>query len=297
MALFETSWGGVRLWLASLEADESRDVIEQEYSSGNLPDQRDRGDKPHPARCSLLFDQFPGDPRDAKSMLEDLILAKNQQATKGPQLFTHPLWGTYLAYIGEFRYTIDSNGVITGEAVFTASEEINAVTVDPIGVSLDVAVDDVEAAANELTAQLDDVELESDLPALAIESTTEVFDADDVSPRDVLVQVATLSDRLWDEVDDLQVAAYVETWPAMKAYVMLGEAVRAGGDRALGDQGAFMSLRVDQTTSLRRLVTELYGADEADDRYTEAMELNDLRTPGAIESGTTLRLRQPGVRV
>lgn len=297
MALFETAWGGVRLWIASLEADEGRDVIVQPYSSGNVPDMRDRGNTPHPARYSLLFDQFPGDARDAKSMLEDLILQKEQQGVRGPQLFTHPLWGTYLAFISEFSYSIDSNGVITGNATFLAAEEINAVTVDPIGVGLDVSADDIEATSAELTAQLTDVDMTSTLPALAVETSTETFAADTASARDVLVEIATLSDRISDEIDDYQVAAAIETWPAMKAYVMLNESIRAGGDRALGDTGAFMSIRVDQTTSLRRLVADLYVADEAEDRYTEAMQLNDIRTPGAIPSGTTLRLRQPSSRV
>lgn len=288
------SWGGIRLWWESVETEDGRDLIRQPYSTGNTADVRDRGDVPSkPVRCSLLFDDFVGESTSAEERLQDLLLMK---AKGKAQLFVHPIYGTYRAYIGALTHRIDSHGVITADAEFIADEDVGEVfAVDPLGTSIDVAVDTVDMRSAELSAELDAAELESDMPGEASAIGNAIDSAE--SARAVLVSVSSMSDRLWDEIDALQLAFDVATWPALKAYVMLGEAVRAAGDAALGDDaGAFMTVRIDAATSLRRLVTDIYGANEADDRYTEARELNDIRTPGSIPPGTSLRLRQPSAR-
>lgn len=288
MALFQSSWGKIRLWLASITTTDGRDVVITPYTRGNLPDVDDRGEPPKMVRCELMFDEFIGESADAKERLEDLLLLK---AKGKAQLFVHPIYGGYLANIVDFDHTIDPHGTITASASFVASEEVGVFAVDPLGVSLDVTTDTIDATATELTAQLADVEDMSALPAAATTAGTAIDDA--TAARDALVELSRMSDQLWDEIDEKKLAADVALWPVMKAYVLLGEATRAATDRSMGDAGSFMSVRVDVETSLRRLCAEIYGGDEANVRYDEARELNDIRTPGSIPAGTQLRLRQP----
>lgn len=288
MALFQSSWGKVRLWLRSITTTDGRDVVITPYTRGNVPDVDDRGEPPKLVRCELQFDEFIGESAAAEERLQDLLLLKSKGKA---QLFVHPIYGSYLANIVDFEHTIDEHTTISASASFVAAEEVGVFAVDPIGVSLDVATDAVDASAQELTTQLADVEDTSSLPAAATTAGTAIDEA--TAARDALVELSRMSDQLWDEIDQKRLAADVALWPAMKAYVMLGEATRAATDRSMGDAGSFMSVRVDVETSLRRLMADIYGAAEANERYDEARELNDIRTPGSMPPGTQLRLRQP----
>lgn len=287
MPLFESAWGKTKLHLASISTVDGRDLVVTPYTRGNVADLDDRGEPPKEARCELLFDRFIDDERSPEEQLEDFLLIKAQGKS---QIFVHPFYGGYFAKLGAFEHTINA-GFITATCTFYADEEVNVFSVDPIGVSLDIATDSIDQNAAELTAQLDDVEFTSTIPADAVTAGNAIDES--TSPRDALVELSRLSDRMWDEIDATKLAFDIETWPAMRAYVMLGEAMRAATDRSMGDAGSFMSLRVDSPTSLRRLVADIYGGDQAEERYTEALSLNDIRTPGAIPAGTQLRLRQP----
>src|SRR5687767_12588141 len=164
MALFQTSWGRIRLWLASITTTDGRSVVISEYTRGNLPDVDDRGEPPKLVRCDLLFDEFVGESTAAEERLQDLLLLK---AKGKAQLFVHPIYGSYLANIVDLDHSIDAHGTITASASFVASEEVGVFAVDPLGVSLDVTTDAVDMNAQELTAQLADVEDVSELPAQA----------------------------------------------------------------------------------------------------------------------------------
>lgn len=286
--LFLSAWGSVPLWLASISTDEGRSVSVQQYTRGNVPHLRDVGDVPKVVRCSLLFDDIAAETKPPLELLEDLLLLK---AKGKEQLFTHPIYGTYRAMITDFSHDIDTNGNVTASASFIASEEVGSPTVDPIGVSIDTRADSIDARTAELLSNLESVDLDSDVPDKAASASTAFDEAQ--SARSVLVTLSQATDRMWEEIDEKQLEADVALWPLMKAYVMLGESLRAAADVALGDRGNFMTVRIDSPTSLRRLMADIYGAREANDRHDEAIELNDIRTPGRLETGTQLRLRQP----
>jgi hypothetical protein len=288
MALFESSWGKIRLHLSSISTTDGRDVVITPFTRGNVPDLDDRGEPPKEVRCALLFDHFIGDTDTPESRLEDLLLLKSKGK---PQIFVHPFYGGYFAYLAAFDWTIDEHSVISATATFIASEEVNVFSVDPVGVSLDVTTDLIDQNAAEVVSQLADVEDASALPAQATAMSSALAQA--TNARDGLADLSQLSDRMWDEIDQKKLAFDVATWPAMRAYVMLNEAMRAATDRSMGDAGSFMNVRIDSPTTLLRLMADIYGADQAVERRDEAMSLNDIRTPGAIPAGTQLRLRQP----
>ncbi len=288
MTLFKSAWGSVELWISNIETDDGRDLVIQKYTRGNLPSVQNRGNNTKTARVTLLFDDIRGQQETGEDRLNSMIALKELGK---PQLFTHPIHGTYLAEIGEFTHAVDASGVISGSATFVAVEEVGAVTVDPVGVSLDGGTVAIDARADDLDAQLADVETESTVPALARAAGTAFDNA--ASARDVLVKLSDVSARVNQEIDDLKLAADIALWPAMRAYVEVNEAVRAAADAATGETGSLMTLRVDSPTSLRRLCSDLYGGTDADAGFADALQLNDIPTPGRIASGTVLRLRQP----
>ena len=75
--------------------------------------------------------------------------------------------------------------------------------------------------------------------------------------------------------------------------LLLSDSVVAAGRAATADVARIMTVRVGRPVALRALLATIYGAREVDDRYLQARSLNDIRTPGWIETGTELRLPQP----
>lgn len=288
MTLYRSAWGTVELWLSKVSTDEGRTLVVQQYTRGNTPSVQNRGNVPKVARCSILFDEMIGQKESGQDRLESLIALKELGK---PQLFTHPIHGTYLAEIGEFTHEVDEFGVITGDASFTAVEDVGAVVVDPIGVSLEGGSAAIDAHADEADAQLAAVDLTSEATSTA-RGAGAVFDAA-TSARDVLVNVGNATERIQRDIENLELAADIALWPAMKALVMLDEATRAAGSQAMGDDSQLMTLRIDQPTSLRRLCAEIYGGGDAQAGYDEAMALNDIRTPARIPAGTELRMLRP----
>lgn len=303
--LFKSAYGSVRLWLSRVSTSGGRSVIVQQFTTGNVPDVRDRGDDTHTTSCAILFDEMTGDDFDPIDRLEALLALK---ATGKPQLFVHPIHGTYLAQLVGLEHEVDETGTISGSATFVALEEPGgnggAVTAGAdafgvVSVRPDTNVDSVDVRGKDLQSLFDtlgDGSLSS-VALAAIKSQVRGADdflADASRARKILVDVSSASDQLWDEIDTLRLATDVALWPVMKAYVMLGDAVRGAADREMGDEGAYMTVRVGSPVSLRRLVSDIYGASQAEVRYDEARGLNDIRTPARIPTGTELRLRQPG---
>ena len=285
---FEASWAGIRLWISKITTDEGRTLVVQPYTTGDVPSVQNRGGVPKVARASILFDDMDGEELGPGDRLLRLIEAKDSGL---PSVFTHPLLGSYLAEVGEFSHTIEETGTITADITFVATEEVRAVVQPGSGASLAAGTGQVSAAADVCALVLSDVGLESTAPARAT-AAAETWGGDADSRR-VLVDVGALSDQIGQEIEDLNLAADLVLWPALKAFVMLADAVRAAGAAAIGDRGQLMTVRVDSPISLRAIVGGIYPADEGDARRAEALELNDIRTPARIPTGTVLQLVQP----
>ena len=286
---FKSAWGGIRLWASKVSTEAGRSLAVQTYTRGDVPDAQDRGSGLHHVRLSLLFDDMTGETKPAVERLTDLLAKINEGKA---QLLTHPIEGTFLAMIGEFSYEIDEHGTITAEAQFLAVENVGAVVVAPLGASLDDTDAAMSSAADELQQQLADLESSSDLPT-KMKDVGSSWTDEAKSARDVMVDVGQLSDQMWLEIDNLELAADVALYPAMRAYVLAGEATRAAGAVASGDTASVMELTVDGPIALRTLLAQVFGADQAEGEYDRALQMNDIPNPGRIDGGTVLRLRQP----
>ena len=288
--LFKSAWGSVELWCSSVQTEEGRDLVIQPYTSGNVPSVQNRGDVTKTVRVGLIFDDIRGQNEGPEDRLTHLI---NLKEAGKPQLFTHPIAGTFLAEIGEFSYSVDENSVVTATATFVAVEDVGAVTIYPQGVSIDGGSQSIGAAADDLDAQLADVETASTASSVARAAGT-AFDSAQ-SARAVLVQLSQASASVNQAIDDLQTAADIALWPVFKSLVVMGDTMRATANAVNGDDGGLFTMVVNSPTSLRRLVQDISAGDPAnfDDYYQSARDLNDIPTPARIPPGTTLRLRRP----
>lgn len=289
---FECFWGGVRLWLARISTDNGRSLVVQEATRGDVPWVDDRGRAPHRVTCSLLFDQMI---RETTSPKERFLRFKALAEQGKPQVFTHPLEGSFLARLGRFDHVVDQDGVISAEVEFIAVEETRTIEPLDLGGAAAAGEEAVAAAADAADAALAAADLESDLPGDAKAASAGWLGGAEVDARQVFVDVGSLSERIGAEIADLQLETDLALWSVFKAYVLLDEAIRAAGGAAIGE-GTIFTIRLAAQSSLRPLLATMYPADEVDERMRQALALNVVANPTRLEPGTELRLPQPAPR-
>lgn len=287
---YRSSFGGVDVWISQIQTDKSRRQVVHDLSDGDGAVIEDKGRKAVVSRVSLLFDWMIGDataPLDRLRAFAELVDDK-------PRMFSHPIEGTFLARVSDFTHTFDSTSVLTGECTITQIEEPVAVTPAGPGGIPDTGVGAVGSTAAALTVELDELGISSTLPTDALAAVDGWAAADGINPRDVLTQTGSLTSRLGELADSLQ--SDLDTWQAFKAVIALADAVRGAAESATADTAQTMTVRIGAPIALRTLVAMTYGADEADVRYTQVMQLNDVENPASLATGTELVMPQPNPR-
>lgn len=285
---YEARIAGVRLYIASLDTDAPRDLVKHRPVSGDDVEVDDRGRGEHTTDVELLFATMPGETQSPKARFDAFNALVNKGNGAEGYYFTHPVEGTYRVAIGAFRYSL-RNGVIRATATFTRVGTIEAVV--PIGpsVSPEAGLEAVTAAADAATAALDDVDLESDVPAEAVATATRWADPD-VSARAVFLEVGSASKRIQGEIDALDLVSDLLLWPAYRALIELQHALAGAADAATAEVANVFSLLIERPTPLRAICARVARgtSTSAEDLYAQVMRLNDVATPARIPTGTTL---------
>ncbi len=282
--LYASNFGGLRLWLSRITTTASRTQVRHELSDGDDHIVEDRGRDLVVARCSVLFDWMVGDsiaPLDRLYQLKALVDDK-------PRLFSHPVEGDFLARVGPFDYTIESNGTISAELEFVAVGEVKAIAPAGAGSIAASGSGAVSAAAEAVALELAELEMTSDAPAAAATAVDGWAASTDLNPRDVYAQTGSLTASLAELADTLETD--LGMWSAYKAVVILREAVRAAAETFTADVSRTFTVRIGTPIALNALLATIYGADEVDFRRGQALKLNDIPNPASLDPGLELLL-------
>lgn len=288
----DCTWGAVRLWCARIETDNSRRQVVHELADGDEHPVQDRGLAPRTVRCSVLFVEMP---TETRSPMERFLSLKKQVDGGQRLLFTHPLDGSYFVNAGDFRYVIDDDGNLENgacEIAFTRSGEAEEPAAAGLGTNIAAGAAAVTARAAELDALLADLdfgEATSAITAKAKARQEEWETADIVPTRQVVNDVAELSDDLAAVIDDNGLEDDLAHWETWKAVVFMGAAIRAAALAALAETPKVTSVRLSSEISLVAWCARRYGGADALERERQIRALNpELRTPGWIPAGSTL---------
>jgi hypothetical protein len=283
---YKSSFGELRLWLSRISTDRSRDLVVHSPSAGPDHVVQDRGPNVVRTRCTVLFARMAGDDLDPLERCRRLQAIVDDR----PRIFSHPTSGSYLARIGPFTEEVDETGVITAEIEVVQVAPAEAVAPAGAGSIPATGAGAATAAADALTAELADVGITSSLPEDVTAAVDGWTSADTVNTRQVLAELGSLTSQLGDLADALE--ADLGLWPAFKATILLAEAARAAADAATSDTAQTFVVLISEPIALRALLAAIYPADEVDDRYVQAMALNDLLSPAWLEPGSELLLPQ-----
>ncbi len=290
---YDVTWGPVRLWCAEITTDNGRTQVIHELAEGDEHPTQDRGKTPGaPVDCELLWVEMP---REAKPPLDRFrAFKKLVDDGEGPLLFMHPIDGAYYASVGAFKYTLDEDGNVSSCSVtFIRSAPAEAPITVGSGVSIIAGEAAIAARADELNAALESVDIESTIAADAKAAQASWQEADDVPTRQVIVDVADLSNELSNLIEGKGLENDLAYWDAYKAAIMMGDAIRSAALAALAETPKVTSILIREPISLLALCVRLYGGAEAEDRVRQVMSLNDIRTPGWIPTGTLITIPVP----
>ncbi len=288
------SWGSIRMFAEEISTTAGRTKVVHNLSSGDQHPVQDRGLQEVRTRVRILFDEFPGAPAPdvAVRILQDAV------NTGKSAIFTHPLIGSYLAGVGDFTHTVDSSGVITGEAEFIPDDTpLSVAPATALSPGVDVATS-VSQAADNLDAELVAVGISTEVTGDARE-TAERWDADpDLPARQIANDTARISTGVAELIEVNGLEDDILLWPSFRAAIMLGEAVRAAAVAVASETPAVFLMRVTTPTALLPLAARVYGGADAVERARQILELNDIATPGWLPPGDyVMPTRPPGAIV
>lgn len=301
---YEAMFGDMPILIASIETDDGRDIAVQSPARGSRHYLQDRGAKLGKADCEILFVSEPG----KASYLDRFAQFRALVAAGEPQIFSHPLIGTYRARAEGGRHSASSETKqIRFQCSFLPEDEPQPTTPTGAGVAPVAGVDAITVAVDGVKAQLsaDDVAtLQAQVPSADptrtwIDDLVDFFvsaaDTVDIDSQEVISGVATFTGFINGAIDDLDLATDINRWPLYQALISLLSTTRSAADALTADSDGMISLRVDvRPLPLLSICTEVYGADAAPDQAERVARINRVRTPNRVPAGTVLRMPAPG---
>lgn len=294
--LLQAAFGTVRLYAVDVDTDIGRSLIIHTPAQGDEYTVVDHGARLERTRLEVVFCHVPGEKDDHRKRYEQFKALRDEGK---PQIFVHPIHGSYRAKIGECRMMAGSqDDCIRLSVEFVASEPPKE-SVRPVGAGLSplagpeaVAVE-VALTKTELAAQ----GLSSSVPAEAqttVESWEEI-DLDENS-RQVFVEATSQIEKIDAEISRLTLATDIKRWPLYVRFVNLRDKVLSAAEAAAAPVAQVFDYVVQAQTPLRVICARTYGADQAEAKAREVRQVNNLRDPALVPAGTVLKMPVPEAR-
>lgn len=296
--LYEASYGGLRIDVLSLQDDLSRALARYKYPHRDGADVEDMGAEEWTTRARVIF--FPRDGQNARDVFEEFMAIVQRGES---QVFVHPLFGEHDVKVGQLGTAIaaELRDAIMVECEFV-EDTADATIFEPgAGLPVTSSIDEVTAISGDIDDGLVQVNEREDLDepltttvgADAIAEITSWEEDDSITERDVRFGAATLAGKINSETDRLELALHVERYPLVTAFARLHWAVRRASEAFIQRTPRLMDITVRAPTPLLVIAARTYGADQADARYQQLLELNDVRKPNRVPAGTVLKAQVP----
>jgi prophage DNA circulation protein len=287
--LFEASWGGLSLNLLSTEDDLSRVIAQHTYPHVDGGNTEDMGSQPRTTAVEIVF--------FGNGSLSDLNAFMNLVAEGEPNTFIHPITGSYSARVEalSMRATAEDRDWVSVSCTFIeATTEVSIFQLNETGNAL-AGTQEVENAKTDTDTALSDNDLESDVPADALElaqSWSNPLPSDPpLSSARIDHEINQLLGSIETEIDLLGLAADLGLYPVLVAFQNLAYAVRRAGEVAISRTPKLETYTVLHEQPLLWIAQELYGADQSVDRWNKLIDLNrSLKTPELVPAGTVLTI-------
>lgn len=261
---------------------------------------QDQGLEARDSRVRIVFWERPGDPNDPIDQLSHVerFAAFDQEQRKGARDFTHPIFGTYRAYVRS--YTVDA--AASEPNVLVIDCEMVEDGLDPRGITSPgdpvagaASVSTAAAGVDLAVAGIPDFELtkaaDGTTVSTAAVSKVTAWETDpSIGTEKIDGDLSDLSLRMAHDSSRLE-AKGTDAMPAIRALNILHSSVRLAAQARQRDQPTIVDYLMPATMPLRALISQLYyeeGGDQAE-LYDAIMRLNRIEDPLMVPAGRTLR--------
>lgn len=279
--MFRASWGGLPLNVLRGDDELNEVLAKHRYPHVDGANSENLGEDRRETECEIVF--FG---EGHLAALDEFVRLKRQHR---PQTFVHPLTGQYQAEVERFRFSWEASTRDWIQVSCTFVEATTEVAVFEVSDSRDAFAgrEDVEQSAFDADTALSDLGKSTSLTSRAIETAT-TWSEIDLTANQIEVQLGELADRLQDEIEALDILGDVDGYLAVIAMQSLFASLRRAADAAIADSPRLATTTVDGDSGLLAVLSGLYGASEALDRFDRILRLNRIKNPAVIPSGTVL---------
>lgn len=287
------SWGGLRLYTLQTETEGGSNVVIHEPSSGGDYVVQNRGRRLAVVRMELVFCDVAG---ESKTYEERYTEFRRLRDTGQPQLFVHPLHGSYRAELGDCRITTDPGDEIRASAEFIPAETVVPVFDVGAGLAPIAGPEAAAAAARRANAELAALALEADATTASAVETSGGWVDDAADSRTVYLELATVIAAIDAAITDLGLATDYTRWQAYVEMIALRTAMLDAADAATSTAARVAVIVTEVAMPLIAICAREYGASQAAERAEEVARRNDLRDQLMVPAGTRLELPIAGRR-
>lgn len=193
--------------------------------------------------------------------------------------------------------------VLAEFAVIGAASSLGALVLSPLGQTVDVTGAAVipsgfgqDDPSSSLAAAASSDAQQGLFSAVTMDARVSVasWGNDETVPtRQIMIDAARISNNIAVMIEVGGFEGDIALWPAFRAAIMLGEAVRSAAVAATSETPTVFVMRVVQPTALLPMAARIYGGANALERARQITELNDISTPGWLAPGDYLLPTRP----
>lgn len=301
---YEASFAGIRIDVLSSQIQHGRVVVPHVFPKRDGADLEDMGREPFVATMEFVFIDNRGATTqaalrgattgadDSGNYLDRFNEFNGLVQSGAVRILVHPYEGAVNCRVSNFSHSADGEGqpAIRCSATFTEEISLPPVFAAGAGAQTRASSQDVRAAQVGADDALAEVGLSSDLTGDATAAAEAWEDGTELSARGVQLEMAALNNRLSTELDALEAGSDIDRHPVMKQYTLLQHNLRRAAEAFTTTTTRIVAITVTEPTPLRVIAARFYGADQADRRFDEMIELNpSIRDPSLIPANTELK--------
>lgn len=287
---YSANFGGIDLLIASISTSIGRDVVVQSPSRGNKHVNQDRGLRNKVSDVEILFIDQPGQP-------SYLIRAQGfQQAVDDntSTTFTHPLIGTYIARAVDVEMMADEDAAVKFRCRIIPEDEPVVTFQAGAGVTVGAGASATSVASTNATNALTAAGLSSSVPSTCTSTVQNWASAAELDSQQVFLEVASLTSQIDSDIETLGLESNLDYWLTYQSYLLLRFAVVRAAQAATVNASNVFDYLVAQPRPLLAICADVYGPDDAEERWADVIQLNRIRTPGLVPAGSTLKMPSDG---
>jgi len=307
--LYPSSFGGIPIDIVSISDSFRRSIVRFGPPRRDGAILQDMGADARETRAQILFferEPDPGLPSDRQNHARRAVAFVNLANSGRAQEFVHPIYGSFPALVEDcsMASTGEERDLIVVDATFVeqgvGTRPLSAEMAEPIDGAAAAVATESELANQAATDAVEggtlsaDQAAEVDTVVTDATATVDSWQSDpDITPRDVTAGLQRLSTTIADLVEELELAQNPANYPLNRALQRLHFQVRRAANLARRDAPALIEVTLASAVPLRIALADVYGAEEHDQHYDEAIRLNEIDDPSLLPAGRKLTLPTP----